>query len=401
MTSYGRAVHRARTALNAGDFDTAVRESVRALSLKSDLDEGLSLLEAAFPAAVRQHEGRIAVIKNGDDEFKWDAVVKEYEQLQNLVSLLDGLNNSIKLRILDKAEIEDYASLLQFSLEKSADAHYQAGVRLSRETKKKNYRSAAVQFKIANRILPGFKDAAELYTQYRRKGMLVVALLPFENKSGKTRFGDIGETVTTGLIAAMIGDSSLNEFVQIVRHDKLELVINEQQLSESGMAGPASVELGNILEAQQIISGAITQIIISPPKHHKTNKRLKRSVVVDRVSYTGEDGKKHMRKIYGDVHARAVLHEVTAGATVMANYSLIDVETGQVLFTKNIEGNWQFSDTWATFSGDVRALNSEITALSRKKQLPIPSNEELVASATSNLEEQLWRSIKAALRTLQ
>jgi len=179
MSAYGRAGHRARNAFSAGDYDLSVKESVTALVINNEYQEAREILQKAFPVAISRHDDNIRKLKASQDEFKWDAITVEYEKLHELVNLMNQLGEQDKINLLQKTEIEDYTSLINSSLENSAEAHYQAGFLFNRRRTKEDFQKAAIQFKTADQILPGYKDADELYEQNRQKGILVIAVSPF------------------------------------------------------------------------------------------------------------------------------------------------------------------------------------------------------------------------------
>ncbi len=84
--------------------------------------------------------------------------------------------------------------------------------------------------------------------------------LPFENNSigqFQTSLGGIG----TGLAQSFLGDFSKISSLKIVERDKIDFLIKEQQLAQSGMVDQSTaIKAGKILSAHLMIFGGFTQI---------------------------------------------------------------------------------------------------------------------------------------------
>ena len=77
----------------------------------------------------------------------------------------------------------------------NVEAHYQEGLRLSQKEGIDFQRYAAKEFKIVENLSPGYKDASLLYEKCRKAGTKRIAIFPFENESGKHKYGAIAELI--------------------------------------------------------------------------------------------------------------------------------------------------------------------------------------------------------------
>jgi len=397
FSSYGRYEIRGRRALANGDYDAAVAQAVLALETKPDYEDAISLLDTALPLALKYHSDRIRSLENSSEPFRWDTILEEYIKLDQILKDIDDLQQPSISRILDQTDYPDPSGGIAESKNNSAESHYQAGMEHLQTASRDSFRKAAVEFKYADNILPGYKDAEVQYIENRKKGTLVLAFLPFDDKTGRSGFGDVGETVTSRVISSLLSDRDLSEFVEIVRRDQIELVVEEQILSESGLIEAATLELGNILEAHQLVSCTITSLTVGKPRVLKNTKKMSESVVVRKESYTGEDGKKHSRNVYGTVKARVTFHELTASASATANFNIIDVETGKIIRSQTTTGQFKFQHDWATFTGDERALNHRTTSLVKKGRANPPEEGDLVYRALMDLSEKVTAGIRNSL----
>jgi TolB-like protein len=80
-----------------------------------------------------------------------------------------------------------------------------------------------------------------------------VAVLRFDNNTGDDRYEHLGRA----LAAMMISDLSVVEEIQLVERERLEELMNEMDLQQSGYADPSTaVTVGMITGAQFVVTGA-------------------------------------------------------------------------------------------------------------------------------------------------
>jgi curli biogenesis system outer membrane secretion channel CsgG len=84
-----------------------------------------------------------------------------------------------------------------------------------------------------------------------------VAVLTFDNHSGQTRFDPLGK----GLAAMMITDLTQVGSVQIVERERLQDLINEKKLQQTGYFDPATaVAVGRFAGAEYVVTGALSAL---------------------------------------------------------------------------------------------------------------------------------------------
>lgn len=434
MTQYGKLEESARNYSVRGDYDNAVLQVATSLKIKPDYDKSQQLIVDVFPRAVEEHLGKIKVAKNSIAKFRWDTVVAEYEALIKI-------NNAVKSLpvLMDEGtkqplhfDIQDYTQIIVEPTNSAAEDHYQEGKRLfgkegmvNRDQAAKEFsaankyvpgykdattlaadgyyreglllakaddvdtqKKAAKSFKAAQEYVPGYKDSAALYEKARRSGVKRIAIIPFENKSGKGGYGAIADAIVDGTVSDVMNDSSAIEFLEIVSRDQLEQVMREQRLGLTGFvdAGTAT-KLGKILGVQEIVTGKITHITVSRPKETRRSIPQTKRICVKTVS-TGKYTSKCVQE--AEISATVIEYDRNAGATITGSYSVIDVKTAVIKKQANMEGKYAFNSKWATYSGNKDAL-SELTT---ESEVHAPEEEEMVNSARADLIAKLSKSFK-------
>lgn len=398
FSAHGRAFKRAEKAVSQSNFDLAVNECISSLNKNRSYHPAIDLLEDIFPAAVKKHHNTIDNHINSQQQFHWDPVVTE---LNTLISLVDNLNslgmNQTEIWLF-KANIRDYHTELKDAQSNAAESHYQAGLDQMEFDDRDHLRSAASEFKTAMKFSENYKDCSTLYQQCREGASLRLAILPFENKSGKKKYGGIGNTLSNEVISRLLQNDELMEFVDIINRDQLDLIIEEQKLSHSGLIDPSnSIELGKIAGVHRLLVGEVTQILSPKAKETVDKKRVTRKIVIRTETYEDSEGKTRKRNVYGNVKATVRVHIINTEASVIAGYQIIDVTTAAILNSGNLTGQATYNYEWATFSGDKRALDWQMKSLTSKKVEAPPAQEQMVLRALENLTNQVYSAIKSAM----
>jgi hypothetical protein len=165
LTEYEKLQGRASKRFFYGDYDASVHDLVDSLRINPGYEESRSLLVRAYSRAVKVHQERLRKIKKGHQKFMWDMAVSEYHRLIKLNEAISGLPAPFQLPM--GFEMEDYAGQLDEANINAAEAHYQEGRRLMPD-----HVRAEQEFVAANRYVPGYKDALELAAEgYYQSGL--------------------------------------------------------------------------------------------------------------------------------------------------------------------------------------------------------------------------------------
>ncbi len=395
FSAHGRAYKKAQSANKRGHYEKAVYASVDALLIKPDYEEVEKIMDEAFPKAIHEHHKKIDRLKSHQKDFYWDKILNELKILKNLKLSLEDLDHKNSQIWLSKADVRDYISEIDIAKNNAAEDHYQKGLSLKSNTDRESQKNAAQQFQVAQSFVNNYKDAQDFYLICKNAGTTRIAILPFSNKSGKSRYGSVGENISSSIRSALLNDQAIMEFVNIIDRQQIDQIIKEQKLSQSGLVdSKTSLEIGKLLGVHQIISGEVTYLTASKPEHLKNTQRYTKEVVIDTEAYTDDEGKQKSRNIYGEVRATVTTHSISASAQIRASYQVLHAETAQVLNSEMVSGSRQFNFTWATYNGDQRALSNEVKKLTRKSEKAAPSKEQLVLDAITNLNEKIIRKVK-------
>ena len=223
-----------------------------------------------------------------------------------------------------------------------------------------------------------------------------MAIMPFEDKTETWRkYSPVSEVIMDDVISYILRDDSATEFLELVSRERLQQVMQEQALSQSGIIDESmAVEVGKILGVNEILSGKITQIIVSPEQTTRNVRNEKKRVVIRREKYVDDEGKENVRKIYGEVEAKVIVFKRTTSARIRGSYNIVDVETARILKSDSFEEFSSSNVSWATYSGDDRAISYSTRELAKKGEQRVPIEGEMINRAAKKISTSIAKSIK-------
>lgn len=379
-----------------GDFHSATLMAIESLKLKPTNIRAQQSLKDAYPRALQAHKSDINQLKAENNPANWPKILKSYEALEHISTMLKSLP---KLQDPNSGEIIRF-DIYQYNQEiaeakrESAEYYYKEALHLSRispdrDTQKK----AALTFKEAQKYVPGYKDSELLYEDARRKAVLRIAVLAFEDKSGsRGRYGALSDILMEQIISELFRDRAANEFVEIISRDQIDKVLSEQELSASGMVDESSsARLGMLLGAHEILTGKILQIDYSAPRTVSVDLHDKAEISVEKEDGEGEEKQ--------EIECSYTKYSKQSSLKAVVSYSVVEVATGKINHQHSFNASKSFTGEWGKFlDGDRRALSAATKALITKPEPLAPSDKELANSAIKELADSIISDFRRYLK---
>ena len=405
-------ISKAKRAYQNSRYVEACFESIKALKIKPKKKKPQQILSMSYDIAVESMLERIKELKSESKFFQDDLTVMKRKEIVNLYKKLQKLDKmsyeiskivkSSKYdldfeRIDVKDELAQAINSLKDAKQDAAEQHYANGLKLYNIGDRENYKKAAKEFKKAKKFIPNYKESEKLYEEARKKGTTRIAIFAFDNKSGTTIFGDIGESVSDQLSAKLFNDRVAMEFVEIISRDELGKLINEHNLNMTPDIDPNTVsEYGKLMGVHVIITGKITQVSAeNQPTIRDAARTVSRRVVVGKESYVNSKGKTRTRNVYGDVYAQVFEHRKSSKAILSGSYKVLDVKTGKVLSQDQFSETYVWENKWITFTGDERAVS--LPRGYDTKELNPPTSFQMGNYLVNTLTKKMARKIKRLL----
>lgn len=378
-------------------FDDAVVLAISALMKEPSWERAIEALQQALPASIRNNENKIAQLKESTAKFTGDYTVEECQEIvtrySNLVAISDKLMNLPEIKLKKgnpiKFDIKNYGADLRQAKEEllknkelAAEKHYQLGQDLLKQNNIEKNKIAAKEFKKALQYIPDYKDASSMYDQARKLAIKRIAIMPFENKSGKGQYGAINETITDEIISALLNNPAAVEFVEIITRDQLQQVMNEQNLGSSGIINESTaMQVGKILGVSEIIVGQITQISSAEPTVTTKKYENKRQIYAKEGNYV--------------ISALIQEYQKEASAAISGSYKIIDIKTARIIKTDSFKENYNFLCRWSTYLGNPEAIDYNVP---RGPEENAPIDEERVNIVARKLSASLANNIIGYLK---
>lgn len=404
-------------AYEQGNIFEALELFIAKVSDDPDHQKSVDMIKKVLPEVVKT---RKAKAKQYEDAGQWAQAQKEYDRLRRLDKVLQGLvayDNGRKLRFprLNVAEAQSQAT------ENAAEKFYRKGVEAMQTTG--NAEQAVEFFKEARKFEPEYKDAKELSAQalYNDAMALIakgdykdgvqlfwqtrdfypdgfkdaeqriqaaidsakvkVAVMPFEDLTFKTKYGDVGASLSSEIIASGVSREPI--FVDFVTRDYVYSLLSEQDFGASGRVDPSTApRIGKLTGVHVFVFGKITAINPYYPKVKEEHGESRGNV------YSG--GQKY------PVYARWTKHTRTGKVTVTAIYQIVDVKTGRIVDSQSISRTKSSTAQWVTYSGNEQALDNSVLAHNTTGDVSIQPPEILTNDAIKSISIAIATSILQA-----
>jgi len=333
--------------LEQGDYDTAVYKAVKRLQQKPQYNKAENVLREAYTRAVNEHMEVIAYHDNTDNIYKYDNMLREYEQI-------NYLNTSIRRYPLykDLVTLTDVKEELAFVQGEAALVYKVEGQRLLDMRDKKRARDAYYSFVRANKIVPGIVPATLLDIAQEAGTMNVV--LEFSNTSPYQSYNT---------------DRVWSDVMSNFRNTRYRFL----RVVEPGELEDTPDEIVQITMEDAFISGV-------------DFRRNKFEVSKDDV-YMGEaeTDSGEVVKVYGTVTAHYIEFCKTINSRASLHVQRIDGRTAAVHSRQVFPSSYHWTEKWATYRGDKRALNKDQLQFARRSEPNPPSTEWMFAQASKPL----------------
>ncbi len=285
--------------------------------------------------------------------FNYDDYFTEVKELY-LKSLYEEALNNLESENFTKAkeklnEIEkldpEYEKAAEFRLFAKIEPEYRKGIDLFDAEK---YRPAHKQFLKVKDIDPGYKEVDYYIEQCLKLGVFTIGLTDFSNF---TSVKGLEEAIATAFVNDML--DSRDPFIKIIDRSSVDVIFKEQKLGMDERIDPESVaEAGKILGAKALVLGSL--IVADEREGQILNNRRKGYVGRPVKRKNPKTGKVYTDMTYNKVYYREYYRKNEVNYTF--NYKIVSTETGEIIFSDNIEVNEEDVVNYVNYNGNTRYL---------------------------------------------
>ncbi|MBS1534764.1 MAG: hypothetical protein JST78_06760 [Bacteroidetes bacterium] len=365
-------VKQTREAVATGNYDDAIYTAVDKLRANKNAkgkQDYVLLLEEAFAKAKERDQRNIAAWFADANPANLEAVYNTYKQLNDRQELIRPL---LPLRVLKenreaKFAFEDYTEQIISSKNALSKHLYLTSVAALMNGDKMACRRAYDDLVYLNQINPGYKDVTKLIKDAQFKGtdfVLVSTANQTQMVIPKRLQDDLLDFSTLGLNDKWMTFHSNKQkgfdYVYGVSIDFRQINISPERITER-----------EIIKEKQIKDG-VKKLLDNRGREVKDS--LGRPIYVD-----------NMKTI------RAYVYESTQTKSVQvtAKIDYTDLKNKQLLQTYPLTSEFVFQYVFARYKGDKRACDQDYLPNFDRREVPFPSNEQMVYDCGEDLKAKL------------
>lgn len=357
------SVKKTQKAINSGNYDEAINlavDKLRKNKSKKKNQPYIVLLKRAFNKAVERDEQKISFLERENN-------IHNIENIYNLLEKLDRRQEIIKpllpLVLHNKKEpvnfnFKDYQDKIISTKNKLINYLYDKANSLMSSGNKIDYRKAYDDLKYINELSPNYKNVPSLMEESHFKGTDFVFVL-INNHTEQV----IPKRLETDLLD--FNTYGLNDFWTVYHSTK-----------DTGINYDYNLQLN------------FTNINVSPERV-KEREFIKEKEIKERI-YTKDSLGNKIETVKRRL-VKCELYEVRQIklCNVIGKVNYIENGNNQVLKSFPIASEFVFSHTYASYEGDKRALTDFYLDIIRLREVPFPSNEQMIYDTGKDLKNKL------------
>ncbi|MCR9227532.1 MAG: hypothetical protein NXH90_08950 [Flavobacteriaceae bacterium] len=366
-------VKKTQEALNTGNYGTAMNKAIKNLAenkTKKGHQEYILLLEEAFAKNAAREQQEISFLQNDGNPANLETVYNKYLQLKQIQQRIRPL---LPLYINDEGRTAEfkfvnYDNQILNTKDDLSDHLYQTALDLLVSAKyKTDYRSAYEDLKYLQEINPGYRETVSKMDEAYNKGLEFVRvdianqtqqIIPERLESELLDFNAFGIDnfwlqYHTNPLANVTYDYAMNL-------DFMEINVSPERINET-----------QVIKERQIKDGW--------------------EYLLDREGNVVKDSLGNKIKIdkMRTVTCKLFQFTQTKTAQIGAKISFTDLRNGQVINSYPLSSEFLFEHIFANYQGDKRALEDDLMLYLNAREVPFPSNEQMVYDAGEDLKLRL------------
>ena len=331
---------------NKGRYDEAVMLAAKKLQKKPGNAELLNVLQDAYRFAVNGHESNIRNLANSNSDLRWEHIYSEYQQLQ---ALYEAIRRSPS--VYDIVQPTDYSSYLATYKEEAGNARYERGLELMDQDNKQSYRQAYSEFQKALALKPGDLSIKQKMQESYENAVTNVVIQPLN------RFGYQYTNY----------DFDYRNFnYEILRY------LNNNKGQFVRYYSPSEARSGH-LKTDNSVEMRFSDVNIGRYRDQRSTREVSKQVVSKEIVIS----KDSVVREYTTVKAKIITTIRTINADGLLQATARDYYDRRI-WNDTYRGEYSWTYSFATYTGDERALSDEDKKLINQREQWPPSNDEII-----------------------
>ncbi|QNF34259.1 hypothetical protein HUW51_16590 [Adhaeribacter swui] len=340
-----------------GDYDRAVYQAVNRLQKDPGNKKAVSTLQQAYKFAQEDHQTRIEEAMKSSETFRWETVVQEYENLNNLIV---DVRQCPACRSITGTNTK-YPEQLSAAKQKAADVRYNLGLTLLKENNRQSAKEAYQHFEKVKQFVPDYKNTRQKQDEAYQAALLKVVVEPVEVNKG---------------IYQLSNEYFQNKIYEYLEHYEQKSFIKFYTPQEAG---------SKTLVPDHVLTLTFDDFAVG----QTYLKEKEQNVARDSVKTGTVEGK----EVYGTVKAKYITYEKTITSSGLLDFRVMDWKSKNIITQEKMPGTFVWRDEWATYKGDERALSKEQLKRAKRRESAVPNPQFLFVEFTKPIYNQLTSKI--------
>lgn len=351
-------------ALQQGDYYTAALQAIDKLNRDPDNNKSRDVLSQAYRYASEDILNRIATDKQINQPFVYERVVDGYEKLNTMYQRIEAC-----APCRDMASARAYFNEADQAIAIAAKERYEFGVKLLQKNTRESAREAFESFDKLVTYAPDYQDA-----EAKREEAL--------------HLGSIHVVVEQPKLNARLYDYS-NEYFQ----NQVEEYLNTNRRLNKFVRfyNPTEAEAMN-LRPDHVVKLEFIDFVVGQTRVDSKEKQVTSQDSV-KTGTAKIDGKNV--DVYAKVTAKVTEYRKQVHSSGVMLMQIIDFQTKNSLFNRELAGEFNWFNEWARFNGDERALTKEQLQQTRNKEELPPPPQQLFIEFSKPIYNQFTSQIQS------
>jgi tetratricopeptide (TPR) repeat protein len=346
--------------------EKAVLEVVEIIKKDPANKEAKKILPQRYQQAVQIRLAKIESLQYNTNLEKWDAIILEYNQLIALATEISKVPVAAKI-----VQPQYFTTELSSTKNDAAEAYYNAGNIYYQYGGRTNAQRAFEYFTKCNQYVGGYKDVASLLSESYEASLLLVMVNPVNYYNQNWSFWGLqNDALQEDLVRDLRIRYPANSSVKFYTDREMR----------NRRYRPASV-----------INVSWNQLTFpSPFTENYTQQRSKKIQV-------GTTNSKRAEPIYETVYATLFVKRQSFTATGSLHCIITENNSFRTLLNEILNVQYPWTESYATYKGDSRALTTQDWALIQNNHFRIPDKRFVYNQLYNQAYPQMIRRITSVI----
>lgn len=352
--------------------DKPLFAAINELNKRPDNNKAQADLKNFYTNSIRHHEDMLEAYSQSRDLNRWDKMLGELNALQNIYTSLQATPASFSI-----VKPKNYQGEIEQVKQQAAAEFYDRGTELLSRSGRENSLEAYKSFKQADRFVRGYKDSDKLIRESYDKSVINVVINPIEdNNIMFSRFDSWGADFR-------------------YRPEDYQQALARELSSRSGNDLPVRFFTDREVDRKRVNPDIEVNLAWRNLDGFRNNpSRYTRQV--SRNIQVGSDTSGHpvYRKVYATLQITRNVYQVRGDM----EYQVADIHQNNIIDYGTVSDDVQWDDSYATYSGDSRALSQEDWMLiNNSAGRQSPTRGDIMNSLMRKIYPDLRRRIEMAI----